>query len=944
MYKISEEFKKQVFTPGKMKDTIIEVWNNNLTVGKISIISVKEFNNISIKQLSDTTKLVTSKIIYKFQGMLYKTIMRELDFEAKGNISLIDKTLHFKNGLKVNGKFEYVDYGNFKVKDIEEVREKETIKVTAYDNMLNFMVDFDFSKLNISLPCTVLDFSKALSNYCGVQLYTEQFFNNDILIDEDFFTVQKMTCRDVLEKLAQVTLCTIFIKENKLYFSNINKTDEVLDINVLKSLRLENKFGPVNSFVLGRGDVEDNVYDNDQESINTNGLCEIRFDENDILDSKREQVITGMFNQIKGLEYYPFEAKEVGLCYLEPCDLIIAKDRQKNEYKCLVLNLELIITSGTTETISAETPNESTTEYKYATKEEKKTLKVERIAKKNEGKILDLVKETGNHEERINQIETNTEGLLLRAEKNIDLMSIAEGNNLTINALEDKATVVIKGNTEYKNYININNMIDDYEIFKSDKGIKLVNNEDTEEPYLMKTSIDDYPIETNSSYTLKASLGEHTTSIISIYIFLGNFPEQKIVKLDLTSNNEVQIDTEKFNTFDLWFELDKGYANIEDISLTNNSGEIISLMENDNFIFNIKDDNNAQKVYILTNNTPLHRLNDVYDEISEDGIIRRLRVKDENATKIEDMLEILEIEVHEELTEEQKNIFNSIKTFKGNNKVYHSSAVNPSQFIFKYFENTDNTEIQQDVAELKVKNNEISTEVKKKVGEDEIVSKINQSAEAVGINADKIELSAEDILNLISGNTINLSGKKIKISSNNFNVDENGNVIIGGDQDSPALIARDTTINAKTSLFPLGIMNEVNNSYTAIMKGGLGAGKVNGDEMEETVTIDYTGIRTPSITQTSLEEIKKNFELLENAMDIIKNTDIYKYNLKTQANGEKKHIGFVIGEKYKHSKEISSEDKEGNEIGADIYSMVSVCFKAIRELSEEIENLKEKGE
>ena len=71
-------------------------------------------------------------------------------------------------------------------------------------------------------------------------------------------------------------------------------------------------------------------------------------------------------------------------------------------------------------------------------------------------------------------------------------------------------------------------------------------------------------------------------------------------------------------------------------------------------------------------------------------------------------------------------------------------------------------------------------------------------------------------------------------------------------------------------------------------------------------------------------------------MDIIKKTDIYKYNLKTEEDNCKKHIGFVIGDSYKYSKEITSGENEG----VDIYSMVSVCFKAIQEQQKEIELLK----
>ena len=44
------------------------------------------------------------------------------------------------------------------------------------------------------------------------------------------------------------------------------------------------------------------------------------------------------------------------------------------------------------------------------------------------------------------------------------------------------------------------------------------------------------------------------------------------------------------------------------------------------------------------------------------------------------------------------------------------------------------------------------------------------------IDADQIDLNATDILNLLSGNTINLTSKNITISSTNFKVDKNGNI------------------------------------------------------------------------------------------------------------------------------------------------------------------------
>lgn len=66
---------------------------------------------------------------------------------------------------------------------------------------------------------------------------------------------------------------------------------------------------------------------------------------------------------------------------------------------------------------------------------------------------------------------------------------------------------------------------------------------------------------------------------------------------------------------------------------------------------------------------------------------------------------------------------------------------------------------------IKISADGINSEVSKKVGNDEVISKINQSAEKVQIDAKKISLV---------GKEINLTSDKINIASTNFNVDKDG--------------------------------------------------------------------------------------------------------------------------------------------------------------------------
>jgi hypothetical protein len=97
-----------------------------------------------------------------------------------------------------------------------------------------------------------------------------------------------------------------------------------------------------------------------------------------------------------------------------------------------------------------------------------------------------------------------------------------------------------------------------------------------------------------------------------------------------------------------------------------------------------------------------------------------------------------------------------------------------------------------------------------------------------------------------------------------------------------------------------------------------------------------TGIVTPTVTQTSKAEEKKNFEKYDNALETLKNIDIYKYNLKNEEDNTKKHIGFVIGDDFNYSQDVTSVKNDG----VDVYSFVSMCCKAIQEQQQEIEELK----
>ena len=424
---VSNKF-KQITKQIKQQEAELSICAGGTILKEIQFLPVKVFNEIPLYKLKERKDVIAKELKYSFDGQLFKTIMKQIEITVKNANEIKEKDINFKYGLLVDDKYEYIDLGNFFIKDIEDSKKKDEITVTGYDRMIRFMKNFKQSELQLTYPCKMLKLVQRMCEVCGVELFSADFYNADLDVTEDFFTVQELKYRDVLEKIAQATLTTAFIEENKLNLYKVNDNAiEKIDKSYLTDLTIKENFGPVNALVLGRGDVEDNVEEKDQDNIKQNGRCEIRFDENEFIEFQREKVIEGMFEQVKGLEYYSFEASDVGIMWLNPCACIELGDREDNLYKSYYLKANITINTGITSDIEAEIPETTETEYKVTTKEEKKTLKVERLAKKNEGLIQDLIQETTEHEEKLTKHEQTMDSITDKVSNMADLTRSIEG-------------------------------------------------------------------------------------------------------------------------------------------------------------------------------------------------------------------------------------------------------------------------------------------------------------------------------------------------------------------------------------------------------------------------------------------------------------------------------------------------------------------------------------
>jgi len=235
---------------------------------------------------------------------------------------------------------------------------------------------------------------------------------------------------------------------------------------------------------------------------------------------------------------------------------------------------------------------------------------------------------------------------------------------------------------------------------------------------------------------------------------------------------------------------------------------------------------------------------------------------------------------------------------------------------------------------------------------DVIIDSINSSKTTKTIQAKNL---------FIAGDSIDLTGKTISITSDNFQVTSEGNLTckdatVRGlidlyDQDTESeeipvfnITGDGTVLSMSSDQRYMGwgddhygcVIFEVADKYTAYAM-------YSDNPHDKSTTISTDGLETTGtvtstngVCQGSLKELKKDFKELPSGLDIIRDIDIYKYKYKGQ-DGDKDHIGFVIADDYKYSKEVTNDKNDG----VDLYSFVSVCCKAIQEQQKEIEELKE---
>lgn len=402
-----------------MRQIDLEI-ENYTTIDKSKIMTVREVHEATVRKIDKTQVKYLAEdqdkefTVEEVNEMSVKNMDRArvkflIPHAKRENIENAT-TINIQLGVRTSefDNYEYIDWGEFVVYDKEEKIDTRSLKLHLYDHMIDSHIKYVENPLNLDYSTgdvTVLDLLRAICDKFGWTLRTFDFANANKIISEDkYVALTDFTYRDILDEIAAVAGGFIKIINKDLYVAYPIDTGEVIDENDLEKLTIGKKIGAYNTMVLGRSPQEDNIYF--PSSAPASGRVSIRIDNNQIMDKNRTDYIEEIYNHINGLSYYVFDYKSFGFGYYEFGDIVTLKDLHENEYKTILFNINVEITSGIKEKANTKEPKYSETKYQYATSIEKRVTNTEIITNKQENKIQEIIEEQQGAASRMNYMES----------------------------------------------------------------------------------------------------------------------------------------------------------------------------------------------------------------------------------------------------------------------------------------------------------------------------------------------------------------------------------------------------------------------------------------------------------------------------------------------------------------------------------------------------------
>ena len=364
--------------------------------------------------------------VYDEGNVIGNAIASQLDFD----LPYMEKFDSFKyfDGVWTGNEYEYVDMGTFKVFD-EKDQDEFNKHITAFDLLINFNKPFIDKG---DYPKTLYDELVNVCEQAEVQLDNISVANGSFIIENNQF-VGGENIKAVLKSICAISGNFAIIKDDKLKLLLKNETDMMFNKSEHEPVDWKRRTYGINQVILGMADVQgEYVMKQDDEDIAINGVHKLVINDNYFAytQNKRLELIDGLFEQVKGFGYIPYEMNMEWQNYIELGDTI-----DLDGIDTIVLRIDGKSPNSVESNMSAPAIIDSAVEYTKNTETIKnQQRRTEFWVDKNSGDIVGLTKQTTEIRDNLNNNyytinQTNT--LVQNAETGVtNTFSEAGGNNV----------------------------------------------------------------------------------------------------------------------------------------------------------------------------------------------------------------------------------------------------------------------------------------------------------------------------------------------------------------------------------------------------------------------------------------------------------------------------------------------------------------------------------
>lgn len=906
---VSEEFREQSYSGESLYDARLTINGNEVPTSQIKKITIN------------------SPIVDKSQEGFYigTFISQEITIIFKNLDGLDIQTgneVYLEIGQLIDGEYEYVPIGHYLIDDLSE-NYSSTCQIPCLDYATKFKPNVDYSPCFEDGSATVDTILEWICDYFNVEVGDYPTVNGNVEVSTYDSTVSG---KQWISYIAELKGCNAKIgRDGKLYLIPIKRQPTTtIDALKSKSWSLGEKYEI--SKVVYFDAIRNFTFGNDNENT-----LYIRQDNPFVTGTYAEQIVENIYDEVNGFQVYSLKVENYGDISLNCWDIVtytLGEDENQNTISYntfydnnMIYEMNIMVTNET----KIATKQQEVTTNVLGGDEKAKIRKLSTTVNGLEGTITLLAEEVGEYDDRITTVEQ-------------DVNTIRQ----TAISYED-----LKRNVKSVNMLYLENAVPNYPLKFSIKNASVL---------FPKTNL--YP----SSNTIP----EYRHLVLVVDKTRNLSDEAKIIELpvkNLYAQNNVYDE----------FVVEKNRAKLIHRLIANQQGEIvplqqefvedlgevnIELFEGDNYIY----------LYSLINDGAIYEIDYTIPSEFTDTFATEVYVN----SSIEQTANQILLQVNEKVDEEEiiakLNVAvedgQGIVELKGNSVIIESDnftldadgRIDATSGEIGGFD-LDDTSFSVNVSETRGPYTSSDLTRVRNI----FLGNVTPTA----TDYEKYDINGDGAITSIDYSNIALA-----VNNSGGYVTKSGTFSINSDKANEVLLLKDTNDNIITRIGMMGqrfssigadritLANEDNSdliggispndvSFSHVSTGAHASMAVatNGTdaylEMADSNNnfMNYTSGNiyvSGIVTQGSLEERKKNFEKLENAKEILRDTDIYKYNFKTEEDTDKKHIGFVIGDNFNYSQDITSSENSG----VDIYAMTSVLWQVVKEQQEEIDKLK----